>query len=91
MDRWPINAPGLCFQSPVTGSRLMLGKQNLDATSLSAPPMLSMFSCTPALLNSFFFQFFFFRSLVDTVYALKDEVKELKQVIWVGLFVLGVE
>lgn len=55
----------------------MLRKQNLDAAFLSAPPMLSLLSCTPTLI--FFSLISFFRSLVDTVYALKDEVKELKQ------------
>lgn len=47
-----------CVSSPLTGSSLMLGKQNLGATFLSAPPMLSLFSCTPTLI-SFLFNFFF--------------------------------
>lgn len=54
----------------------------------SAVAVSLQFSSLRFRLISVFLHFCFCRSLVDTVYALKDEVKELKQVIAVVQFVL---
>lgn len=54
----------------------------------SAVAVSLQFSSLCFRLISVFVHFCFCRSLVDTVYALKDEVKELKQVIAVVQFVL---
>lgn len=55
------------------------------SASVTKAPTLLLFYCTSARSVLVWFLsfciFFFCRSLVDTVYALKDEVKELKQVI----------
>lgn len=79
VSRVPSQAAAWCL-----GSRIWM---QLPCQHL---PCCQCFPAHQLFLILFFFNFFF-RSLVDTVYALKDEVKELKQVIWMGLFVLGVE